>query len=525
MNHSENISANQQTFKQFLFYNRRNKVILFLAAAAIVIQFAVFKYLYPFASYIHGDSFSYLEAAQNNLTINTYLVGYSKFLRVFNTFAKPDYMLVALQYLFIQLSVLFLLFTIFFFYKPGRTVQTILLCFMVFNPLFLHLGNMVSSDGFFLALSCIWFALLLWIIHRPSKKIIIWQAVVLLVAFTTRYNALIYPFIAGIAFWFSGLPWKKKMIGFGAGLALCGIFVGFTMLQYKKFTGYWQYSPFSGWQFANNAMYAYRSVDSADRKPVLPKFQALDNSIRNFYYMTKNKAKYPSERAEASTVYMWTPQMPLMQYRDSLFKKSKDSLAEFKKWASMGPFYKEYGIYIIRKYPLHFLKYFMWPNSRKYYAPPVEFMEVYNSGYEHVNEMTKLWFGYKSQKVITRMGDKKVWILDFYPILSGIINVIMLFGLIYYIILKGWQYNAIFNKTIILAGAVWLINAGFTIFASSAALRFQSFPIILTTIFALLLVDWMAQLMRYMKLEIRNEQLNSVTDLDNNATTKEHALA
>jgi len=52
-----------------------------------------------------------------------------------------------------------------------------------------------------------------------------------------------------------------------------------------------------------------------------------------------------------------------------------------------------------------------------------------------------------------------------------------------------------------MGGTVWLLNAGFTIFASSAALRFQSFPILLTTVFAMLLVDWMAQLMRSMKLE------------------------
>ncbi|WP_143774360.1 hypothetical protein [Niastella vici] len=522
MTHPEQILIAKPTFKLFLFHNKRNRLILYLSAAAIITQFAIFKYLYPFASYIHGDSFSYLGAAANNLTLNTYLIGYSKFLRVFNTFAKPDYTLVAFQYLFIQSSVLFLLFSIFYFYKTGQIIQNILLCFMVFNPLFLHLGNMVSSDGVFLALSCTWFALLLWIIHQPTKKIIFWQAIILLIAFTMRYNALIYPFIAGVAFWLSALPWKKKLAGVGLGLTLCGLFVGFTMYQYKKLTGYWQYSPFSGWQFSNNAMYAYRSVDSADRKPVPDKFRALDNRIRNFYYQTKNKAKFPTEQAEASTFYMWSPSMPLMQYRDSLFRKTKDSLAEFKKWASMGPFYKEYGLYIIRKYPGHFLMHFVWPNSRKYYAPPIEFLEEYNGGNDLVNMGTKEWFGYKSPKVKVRMGNKKVWVLNFYPILSGIINIVMLFGLFYYMLLKGWQYNSTFNKTIIMAGAVWLINACFTIFASSAALRFQSFPIILTTTFALLLIDWMIQLMRSMQLEAKSKQ-KAVLGLDNDI--KESVLA
>jgi hypothetical protein len=507
MNTKLHTPASEQSFKHFLFNNRHNRITLYLAAAAIVIQLGVFKYLYPFANYIHGDSFSYINAAYKNLTINTYLVGYSKFLRLFSVFAKPDYMLVAFQYLFIQCGVLFLLFTIFYFYKPGKVVQIVLLSFMVLNPLFLHLSNMVSSDGLFLALSSSWFALLLWIIHRPSTKIIIWHAVVLFIAFTFRYNAMIYPFIAGLAFWLSLMPLRKKLAGVGLGLFLCGLFVVFTSYQYKKLTGHWQYAPFSGWQFANNAMYAYRDVDTTDYKPVPKKFFALDSMVRKFYYSTRNVTLYPSEKAQASTFYMWSKTMPLMDYRDSLFKKTKDSTNELKKWASMGPFYKEYGMYIIRQYPVQFIKSFMWPNARKYYAPPIEFLEDYNSGRKQVTDQAKTWFGYTSTKVKTRLLDGKVRVLDIYPILSGIINVVMLFGLLYYSLLKGWQYNAVFNKTIIMAGAVWLINAAFTIFASSAALRFQSFPIILTTLFALLLVDWMAQLIKSMKLEQNNQKI------------------
>lgn len=496
-------STNQSTFKDFLFHNRRNRLTLLIAAFAIVIQFVIFKYLYPFASYIHGDSFSYLRAADENLTINTYLIGYSKFLRFFNTFAKPDYILVAFQYLIIQCSVLYLLFTIFYFYKPSKVFQTILLIFMIFNPLFLHLGNMVSSDGFFLCLSCIWFSLLLWIIHRPSTKIIICHALILFISFTVRYNALIYPFIAGLAFYLSSLPLSRKLAGFGLGFVLCSLFVGFTMWRYKKLTGQLQYSPFSGWQWANNAMYAYRYVDSAEWKPVPDKFRALDNMIRKFNVRTRHLLMDPKEKEQTSTFYMWSKNMPLMQYRDSLFKNTKfaSDPFEFKKWASMGPLYTEYGLYIIKRYPFHFIKHFVWPNSHKYYAPPVEFLDEYNSGKKYVTAQAQKWFGYKSMKVKTRMLDNKVLTLAFYPCLSGIINFVMLFGLLYYILLKGWQYNSIFNKTIIMAGTVWVINAAFTIFASSAALRFQAFPIILTTTFALLLVNWMIELMHSLKLE------------------------
>jgi hypothetical protein len=380
---------------------------------------------------------------------------------------------------------------------------------MVLNPLFLHLGNMVSSDGLFLALSMAWFALLLWIIYKPSNKIIFWHALVLFAAFIVRHNALIYPFIALLAFGLSKIPLRKKVFGMGFGMLLIGWFIGLTMFQYKKFTGYWQYSPFSGWQWANNALYIYREVDSADRKPVPLKFRALDNMVRNFHAKNPN---LPID--ETSTVYMWTPHYPLCLYRDSLFKKNtsvtrfiKDTTAiKFKKWASMGPFYSSYGLYIIKKYPMHFLRYFVWPNSGRYFSPPLEFLEYYNGGKSTVKESAVKWFGYTNNQVRTRMKSGKVSVLQPYPYLVSLTNIFMLLGLLSYLLLKGRQYSPTFNKCILLAGFVWIANAGFTIFAASAALRFQSFPTSLSIIFSLLLIDWMAQLMRHVKLQSQQQQ-------------------
>src|SRR5690349_14212935 len=105
MNRQISILNEQASFKEFLFENSLNRKILILAGAAIIIQFSIFKYFYPYASYIHGDSFSYINAAHLNLTINTYLIGYSKFLRLFSVFSKPDIILVAFQYLLIQCGV------------------------------------------------------------------------------------------------------------------------------------------------------------------------------------------------------------------------------------------------------------------------------------------------------------------------------------------------------------------------------------------------------------------------------------
>jgi hypothetical protein len=503
MNTLPNVIVSEQTFAQFFFHNRWNRIILYLAGAAIILQFAIFKYLYPFANYIHDDSFYYLNAAYENLTIDFYPIGYSKFLRLVSVFAKPDLVLVSLQYLLIQCSTLFLLFTVFYFYKAGRVTQAILLCFMVFNPLLLHLGNMISSDGLFLALSMTWFALLLWIIYKPSNKIIFWHAIVLFAAFIVRYNALIYPFIAALAFGLSKLTLRKKVTGLGLGLLLIGWFVGLSMFQFKKLTGYWQFSPFSGWLIANNALYAYREVDSADRKPVPVKFRALDNKIRKFYDSN------PDLPVGESGAYMWIPSFPLLQYPDNLFKTKDSSRPNFKNWACLGPFYNSYGLYIIQKYPIHFLRRFVWHNFLNYLSPDVEFLGYYNTRHSTVPESAVKWFGYKNNQVKTRIKNGKALILAPYPSFVSIINLLMFLGFLSYLLLKGWQNNPLFSKGILLAGFVWIANAVFTIFTCFAALRFQSFPIFLNTTFSLLLIDWMAQLIQRLKLQSQQQKPDS----------------
>lgn len=480
------------SFPGYILKSKQNKIILFIIVGLILTQFVIFKYFYPFASYIHGDSFNYLDTAYKNLSINTYMIGYPMFLRIFSVFTTSDYALTAFQFLFLEGSAMFLLFTLHYFYSFSNLLLIILLSFVVFNPLFLYLGNLISSDALFTSLSMIWFALLLWIVHEIKPKILIFHAIVIFLAFTVRYNALIYLLIATPAFFLSKYSLKQKLVGYALGTMLIAAFVIHTANQYKQLTGYWQYSPFAGWQMANNAMYAYRYVDSSKRKPVPARFRNLDNMIRTHFDSTRDIKKHPTETVLASTFYMWTPRLPLFKYRNMLFNNPHDSNAsEFKKWATMGPLYKDYGYYIITHYPSYFAQYFLWPNGLKYYAPPVEFLNHFNSNTDKVAEIAKVWFGYKNLSVFTRTRTRKMNMVNYFPILSGMINVVMLFGLLSFLLLKGFMENSQLGKGLFMGTILWLLNAGFTIFASSAALRFQSFPITVTTFISGIIFDWL----------------------------------
>lgn len=490
----EEVALPMETFKAFLLGSRRNRMILWLAAGLMLMQFVMFKYFYPFANFIHGDSLIYITIAQENLRVSTHMVGYAQFIRLFSVVTSSDTILVGFQYLLIQGSALFLLFTLFYFYRPGKVIQNILLAFMVVNPLCLHLANLVSSDGYFLALSICWFALLLWLMHKPGTRAIFWHTVVVCLAFTVRYNALVYPVISAVVLLLSKLPLRKKVVGIGIMMLLCGLFVFNTSYHYKKLAGHWQYSPFNGWLMANNAMYAYRHIDSAQRKPVPQRFKQLDQMVRTYFDSTRHIEKRGEERAFEAIVgtsaFMWSPNLTLYKYREYLFRKDTTA-SELKKWASMGPFYKEYGLYIIRQYPWAYARYFLWPNANAYYAPRMEFLGQFNSGVDEVWPLAQHWFGYKSTKITTRTHSRSIMELGYYPILSGVVNMLMLCCICCFVMLRGFRQNMLFRKGMLLAVIFWLLNAAFTIFASSAALRFQAFPIFLTTTFALLLVDWL----------------------------------
>jgi len=486
-------------FKSWLLENKLNRTFLWIAGIAILTQFIVFKLLYPFAGFINGDSYVYLQSAYYNMDVNTYPIGYSKFLRLFSIFTKSDLALVAVQYFSIQVSALWFIFTLFFFYSPRRLAKWLIFIFVVFNPVLLYVSNYVSSDSLFLALSLTWFTVLLWILRRPTNQLIVIQAVVLFLAFMVRYNALYYPFIAAIAFILSKHPFKRKLVGITASFILVGLFMLGTANHYKTLTGVRQFTPFSGWQIANNAMYAYRYVDSQELKKAPVKLQQLDNMVRSYFDSSRNLRTHPVEMLIASTVYMWDPRSPLQMFMTASFKK--DSAAgPIKRWASMAPLYSEYGSYLIRQYPMTFFKYYLWPNAIKYYSPPGEFLETYNMGQDTVQSIAKIWFNYKDKKVKTAFKDFKVSVLNFLPILSGIMNVIFVFGTIALFLLKGINRRSKFTGSLILAITLWTTNFGFSVFASPITLRYQLFGIIIFSSFAILIIDNIHK-MAFQKLE------------------------
>ena len=467
------------SFSDYVWRNKGNRAYLLFALATFLVQFILFKIKYPFANYM-PDSYSYLEAAYTNADVNMWPVAYSKFLRQISVFTHSDKIVVGIQYLFMQCSGLLFLFTLLYFLKPGRAVKNILYAFFLFNPVALYIANYISADALFIGLSLLWISSLLWVIYWPRTWQIGVQAILLLACFTVRYNAIYYPLIAALAFILSRQSWPRKLAGIGLGVLLVAGSFWYTSSKMLEVTGKRQFSAFGGWQLANNALYMYEHIPASQRGPIPPRFAKLETMVRE-HMDTLARVKLTKEDSISNFFYLWSPKAPLVQYM--VREYAKDTVTpQFKRWASEGPLFAEYATYLIRRYPMRFVSEFLLPNSVKYAVPPPEFLGIYNMGGDSVGKLAKEWFNYKTVRVREHNNrNAKIGITGIYSIGSAIVNIFLLICVIGLAVFTGFkQGDKGLYRLLFMVLFLWLLNTGFSIFASPIVLRYQVFPILIS---------------------------------------------
>jgi len=99
--------------------------------------------------------------------------------------------------------------------------------------------------------------------------------------------------------------------------------------------------------------------------------------------------------------------------------------------------------------------------------------------------------------------------------MAGIANVVFLLNTICLIILGFFRQRTPNRDSVILIALFWLANAFFTILASSVALRFQAFPVILVVMSAFLLIDLMFKTAR-----MQDEMKKDLIKVQENASQK-----
>jgi len=474
-------------FIDFIVKDFQNKRYLLIALASTLIEFVIFKLLYPFPDFF-SDSYSYIYAAYMNLDINIWPIGYSKFLRIFHFITHSDTILVAFQYFFLELSCLYFFFTIVWFYQPGKISKNILFVFLFFNPLFLYISNYVNSDPLFAALSVFWFTELMWIIQRPKLYHIFTQAILLLLAFTIRHNAMCYPLIGALAFALSRQHLWRKVAGILLGVALIIDFVSFERNAAYKMYGEKQFSPMSGWLLANNALYMYGHLQVDNKKLPTLETRELDTLAKYFYrraipgfdqYLTDYVANF----------FMRQPESPLKRYVRHHYK-AKSDYDFIIAWGKASVVFGDFGKWLIKHYPVEFARYFLLRNTKNYFLPPLEKLKVYNLGKDTVDPIAALWFDYKTTKVNTISKELQRSILYIFPIVFSLLNFYWMGGIILLFVQKKIQLLEISTvKNLMLSGAFLVFNMLFCITTTIIVLRYEFFPMIICLTLSVMLLE------------------------------------
>jgi hypothetical protein len=441
----------------------------------------VFKGFYPFMDYF-SDSYVYLSTAASGAGVALWPVGYSRFLWLVHQVHYSDVFLFWVQYLLLQVSFLWCV-RLLLKVLPGVYARYWWVLVVVINPLLLYLSNYVSGDALFTALSFLWFSLLLLVIYRPNMYVLLLHGIVLAIAFTVRYNALYFPLVSVIAFLLSKKGKKYIIAGLLLPLVLIACFVQYTRNQTARLTGASQFSVFGGWQLANNALYAYRhvQVDTA-------LFTRQDT--RQFHGWMKGYMKWLLKHKGEKTplydgaYYLQSSSSPLKVYA-GFMSQAQGYSGLFLYWGKVSPVYADFGSSFIRRYPLSYARWFVLPNTFNMLVPPLEKLEVYNTGRTSAFEVAIRWFHYTGKTIGCAYPKAGGYILCWVPYFFLLVNLFFVIHLAF-----AWKTmlrlpDKTTKAVCWLVVALWLLNFGFSITASPVVLRYQIFPVLTTAFFLL----------------------------------------
>jgi hypothetical protein len=307
--------------------------------------------------------------------------------------------------------------------------------------------------------------------------------------FYTRYVALFYPVVAATCYCWLRRDWWFRLAAMAGSVAIVVAGVLYTRELTKAETGVATFSAFSGWQMANNALHLYPwlPVDSAGLPPVaVPLAGDVDR------YFSREGAALKKNPVGATTAYMWERSSPLHEYFDayrrphSFLRQGQDTaqLSYFTAWNRVAPVFSQYGYFLLRRHPLAFSRYYLWPSAKSFFFSPLDVLNTYLDGKKEIDPIAKDWFGYRSTRPRVGSATLQGRICAPFPWLS--LLMMPAFGVVagIFLLRRGLRdrYPA-FTGCLRVAGIYLWVNFCFNVFASPSVYRYQVLPLILLFIF------------------------------------------
>jgi hypothetical protein len=475
--------SDNTNFSHFLF--RENRSLLIFSSITLILIFILIKRLYPNAI-IAPDSNQLIRTAINNVELTAWPIGYPKFIQLVHFLVPKDWAIVFLQYILLQAAILHLFFTTNFFFRPRIWVSRLILFFLLFNPFILCISNYILADGLFATITAIWFTLTIWYFYQPRPVYAFLLIVTLLLAFSVRYYALFYPLITVPVIIFSKARLWVKIGSILFGFSLFFAFVLYTENLYKRLIGQREFSPFSGWQLASNALIMYRHIPDPEQDISPPALRPLHQFVIHALH------KFPSpdlvHDRDLFVFFPWKAGSPLVSFSHA-FYSIDPSTNDLQQWAAMGKLYHDYGMFLIKRHPLAYIRFYIGQGVDWFIDPKKELVNEYPKGGYWVTNRTRKWFGYKSNWVPCTTSN--ILTIAYFPIILSILNLLFVFCILGYYFYRGSQMvtDRVVNKTIFFAAAYWLANFLFIITSAPFVLRYGLSMMIVNLVFIPTILD------------------------------------
>lgn len=484
------------TLYRYITRSKENQWYLKAGLLISLLLWIVFKCFYTQPNIIF-DSYHYVRPAYHHENVNAWPIGYSKFIVLAGLISHSANFLLTVQYLLLQASFAFFFFTFRYFFPLGKTASHILFFFLLLNPIYIYSSNLILSDTLFTTLSLLWLCQLLWIIFRPAPYMIVTQALLLLLAFTVRYNALYYPLIAALTFLFA----KRKSWFAITGIALQTVlvlwFVNYTEKEMKKIYNVADFSPFGGWKLASNALYMYEHVYKQKSYAVPDIYHKIDVITREYFDAPHQQINLMVNDPTWGSYYMYMAPSPLIKYMHHRFGQDTYPM-DFSHFPWVGAHLKAYGNFLIHRYPKAYFTWFVWPNINRYFYPPQEVLVdnanpfVLREG--DFGEPVKKWFHLSSIHTPRWLIQIRTAIFTPYPYLSSFIHFAFLLSALFFLLFRMLKTITPAQRiALALVGILWLVDFGFNVLAAGIVLRYQLFILCIEAAATLYCIDRLYQ--------------------------------
>jgi hypothetical protein len=271
-------------------------------------------------------------------------------------------------------------------------------------------------------------------------------------------------------------------------LTLISIFIVNTRSIAKQMTGKSQFSLFTGWQLANNALYMYGKVKVDSMQFTSIETREINRISYTFYkYAPSDFHDYLSEYV--ANFFIRQPQSPLKVYYSRHYR-SRNELEAIKNWGKASLSYADFGKRLILSHPWAYMRYFVLLNTKNYFVPPLEKLEIYNLGDDEVGITAQDWFDYKTAEVTSISKTAQGNVLALFPYIFLFLNIFFIGSIAWMVI--NQNYKAVDKnlvRTFLITICLCLANFLFCITATIIVLRYEFFPMIILLALPLVLID------------------------------------